>query len=506
MKTNQLNDLNENSFFSSRRGFLLGLGSFAAVGTSFGAIDIAPKSSYEGKLTGRRPKLASVGCGGMGSAATDALISAGCDLVAVCDINPSAFDMWEKKYPGIPKFTDYREMLKTMGDKFEVVQVGTPDHTHAYISIDCMRAGKHVYVQKPLARTVEECELMLKTQLETGVVCQMGNQGHPGVWRYKALRDAGAWGGIKEIYSWSDRPIWPQGMKEYPKAQPLPKGYQPNAWDCWCGPSEDHGYSSEFHAFRWRGWWAYGCGAICDMAVHNADPAFWALELGLPVKVKADTFGEGPASIAYPKKSRIEMTFAPNKWVPNGVRLVWTDGGVKPDLKAVPGLEKFALDNAKASEARKAEAAKKDGKPYTPPAEIPPLVPTNGLIVVGSKMTTLGESHAARPNCLAGDKAAFDAAIKPGDAACAYSHYREFVEAVQADDPSRCGSKLAYAAPLTEALLIGCIALRYPGEELAFDPKTMQFTNKPEANAFLKAPKRGDWDFANLERPWWKFW
>ena len=485
--------MNESLFTMNRRGFLLGLGAFTLNG--FAAIDIAPKTGFSGEVKGRRLKLASVGCGGMGGSATSDLINVGCDLVAVCDINPAAFDHWEKKYPGIPKFTDYRDMLKTMGDKFEVVQIGTPDHTHAYIAVDCMRAGKHVYVQKPLARTVEECELMLKTQLETGVVAQMGNQGHPGVWRYKALRDAGFWGEIKELHSWSDRPVWPQGMKEYPKAEPLPAGYQPNAWDCWCGPSEDHGYSPAYHSFRWRGWWAYGCGAIGDMAVHNADPAFWTFELGLPVKVKADTFGEGPVSIAYPKKSRIEMTFAPNKWVPNGIKLVWTDGGVKPDPKAVPGLEKYAQDYANAREAGKAARAKKENKPYTAPAEIAPFVPTNGLIVVGSKATTLGESHATRPRCIAGDTAAFDAAIKPGDKACGYNHYREFVEACQANDPSRCGSKLAYAAPLTEALLIGCIALRYPGEELEFDPKAMKFVNKPEANEFLKAPKRGTWEF-----------
>ena len=488
--------MNELNFFAgSRRSFLLGLGAMTLDAV---AVDIAPVTKFTGEVKGRRLKLASVGCGGMGRSATGGLISAGCDLVAICDINPKAFDYWEEKYPGIPKFTDYREMLRTMGDKFEVVQVGTPDHTHAYISIDCMKAGKHVYVQKPLARTVEECELMLKTQIATGTVVQMGNQGHPGVWRYKALRDAGVWGEIKEIYSWSDRPVWPQGMKEYAKPQPLPAGYAANAWDCWCGPSEDHGYSPAYHAFKWRGWWAYGCGAIGDMAVHNADPAFWALELGLPIKIKADTYGEGPVTIAYPKKSRIEMTFAPNKWIPNGIRLTWFDGHLKPDMDAVPGLREFATQFASVDVARKAEKAKKHKEAYTPPAVLTPVVPSNGLIIIGSKMTTLGESHATRPSCIAGDKAAFEAAIKPGDKASGYNHYREFVEACQVKDPARCGSRLAYAAPLTEALLLGCIALRYPGEELCFDPKTMQFTNKPEANAFLKAPKRGEWDFSKL--------
>ena len=90
------------------------------------------------------------------------------------------------------------------------------------------------------------------------------------------------------------------------------------------------------------------------------------------------------------------------------------------------------------------------------------------------------------------------AGIAAGDKASGYNHYREFVEACQAGDPARCGSKLAYAAPLTEALLIGCVALRFPGEELHFDPKALKFTNKPEANEFLKAPKRGDWDFSKM--------
>jgi len=498
--------MNTNNLKSNRRQFLTGLGAFAVASSASAAIDIAPKTAFSGSVTGRRLRLASVGCGGMGGAATEALISAGCELVAVCDIDPTAFDRWEKKHPGIPKFTDYRDMLKTMGDRFEAVQVGTPDHTHAYISIDCMNAGKHVYVQKPLARTVEECELMLKAQIRNGVVVQMGNQGHPGVHRYTALRDLNAWGEIKELYSWSDRPIWPQGMKEYAKAEPLPKRFDPKAWDCWCGPCPDHGYSSAYHTFRWRGWWDYGCGAIGDMAVHNADPAFWAFELGLPVKVKADTFGEGPATVAHPKKSRIEMTFAPNKWIPNGIRLVWTDGGVKPDMEKIAGLREFAMGIARRDEKGRADRAKKEGKPYAAPAVLEPVVPGNGLIVVGTKATSIGDSHASRPKFIAGDVSRLDKATSEADGLASYNHYREFVEAVQAEDPSKCGSRLSYAAPLTEALLIGCIALRFPGEELVFDPEEKVFTNKPEANEFLKAPKRGDWDFANLDRPWWKFW
>ncbi|MBQ6338710.1 MAG: hypothetical protein IJI36_06150, partial [Kiritimatiellae bacterium] len=172
--------------------------------------------------------------------------------------------------------------------------------------------------------------------------------------------------------------------------------------------------------------------------------------------------------------------------------------GIKPDIDAVPGLAEYGARLAAKMEAKKAEKAKKDGKKYTAPAKINPVINGNGLIIVGTIATTIGDSHAKRPECISGDKAAFNSAIKPGDKAAGYNHYREFVEACLAKNPARCGSRLAYAAPLTEALLIGCIALRYPGEELSFDPKKMKFTNKPEANAFLKAPSRGDWDFAKL--------
>ena len=282
-------------------------------------------------------------------------------------------------------------------------------------------------------------------------------------------------------------------MRKYAKVEQVPAHFAPDSWDCWCGPSADHGYSSAYHRFKWRGWWDYGCGAIGDMAVHNADPAFWTFDLGLPIKVTADTFGGPAVSVAYPKKSRIEMTFAPNKWIPNGIKMVWTDGGVKPQPDSVPGLAEFAAHLGAKAEAKKAEKAKKEGKKYVAPAKIAPIVPGNGLIIVGTKATTIGESHAKKPVCIAGDKAAFAAAIAKGESAAKYSHYREFVEACLANDLERCGSKMSYAAPLTEALLIGCVALRYPGEELHFDTKKLSFTNKPEANELLKAPRRGKW-------------
>ena len=453
----------------SRRGFL--------GGATASAMAMATGCATTGPAPIAKVRFASIGAWRMGQWTCDGLIKAGAQLVALCDIDDEMLEKAKQKWPGLPCYHDYRVMLDEMGDAFDAVQIATPDSTHAYIAIDCMNAGKHVYVQKPLARTFEECEMMREAQRRTGVVVQMGNQGHPGCVRYDALNGANVWGEVKEIESWSDRPVWPQGMTEYAKPEPLPKSISPESWDIWCGPAPDHGFSKAYHNFNWRGWWDYGCGAIGDMAVHNADPAFWVFQLGLPVKVVGDTCGAGPVTVAFPKKSVIKMTFK------NGIVFTWYDGGNKPAVRPnmKPGLQ----------------------------------LGGNGIIIHGSKATTLGGSHASKPSVIAAGDHPWDKESEKVAAAAQeiingadeemYNHYREFVQACKDANPQSCGSQLNYAAPLTEAFLIGCIGLRFPGKELHFDPETKRFTNCEEANRFLKAPNRGAWQFADIRegRSWW---
>ena len=457
----------------SRRTFLQGLGAAAV-------------SGCVGANGGRQHELrfAAIGAWGMGQRSTDALIKVNAKLVALCDANKANLKKAAEKWPGLPCYTDYRKMLAEIGDAFEAVNISTPDHTHAYIALDCLNAGKHVYLQKPLAHTFEECEMLRAAAARTGLVCQMGNQGHPGVKRYEALLAAGTWGEIREIESWSDRPgvpaksWWPQGMKELMAGVPFDEKMGPAEWNCWLGPAPDHGYNPKYFGRAWRGWCDYGCGAIGDMAVHNADPAFWIFKLGLPVSVKGDTTGTGPVTVAYPKQSKIVLKFA------NGMKLTWYDGGllpqVTPDMK--PGF-KFG---------------------------------DNGILIRGTRATTVGPSHAGTPTVIAAgghawnaesEKVAADASavIKP---IVHKNHYREFVCACLDNDPKACGSEFSYAATLTEALLIGCISLRYPGQELKFDPAAKRFTNNEDANKWLKVPTRGEWDPHTLAavRNWWNFW
>ena len=490
---------------TNRRSFLKGIGGLAAASAVGGCA--SSKFGFNcGCKTyqGEKLKFGIIGAGGKGWTDWRNMFWHGELPVAICDVDSTLIDkaLAEIRSKGfktdsIRTYTDFRKMIDDQSKlRMDFVTVSTPDHMHAYPALWAMNMGKYVYVQKPLAHSFEECEMLAAKAKETGLVCQMGNQGHPGVLRYKALMDElnNPWGEIESIESWSDRPdyiggdgkkrvIWKQGMREYAAVQPYAHGYNDKTWDIWCGPAANHGYSDAYAPCRWRGWWEYGCGPIGDMAVHNADPAFWLFNLGLPVAIQGDTCGFGPATVAFPFQSIIRMRFAPQPLFPKGVTLTWRDGGLLPSVTP-------------------------DMNPSWKPG-------SNGLVIVGSKATTAATSHAAAPAVIAAGKTAW------GDAARELkssfnkvlkevktpNHYREWVEACVAGTPEACGSKFSYAAPLTEALLLGCLSLRFPGRGLLFDTKAKRFTNCAQANELLKAPMRGGWNLAALAaKPWWKFW
>ena len=478
---------------TTRRGFIAG--SAAAAGSFF----IPARTLYGQELKGaasRQLRFAVIGAGGMGISTRTGIEKAGGIVAALCDVSISSAAAQAEKYPGIPVFFDWRELLEKHSGDFDAVAISTPDHTHAIIALAAMAQGKHCYVQKPLARTFEECEMLRDAAARTGLVCQMGNQGHPGVRRYERLREAGAWGEIEELFCWTDRPgvperpWWPQGMTEYPAAVPFSAEYDPARWDCWVGPCADHGFNPAYLPFRWRGWTEYGCGAIGDMAVHNADPAFCCFNLGLPISITGDTCGAGPSVVAYPKQSRIRMKFAPGKLFPRGVTLTWSDGGILPPRE--PGMHRDMTYQG------------------------------NGLLVRGSKLTTLGASHASTPTVIAAGKHEWNGESRDAQHAVKdllrdlkmpnqqQLHYDEWVAAIRDGRPEACGSNMDYAATLTQALVLGCISLRFPGTELKFDAAAKRFTNCDAANAFLKAPSRGPWCCAAFApKPWWshlKFW
>lgn len=420
-------------------------------------------------------RVLAVGTGGRGSGNLRSLEKTGKVIfTGLCDVSPVRLHETQETYTDIPGGDDYRVFLEKHADEFDAVCISTPDHTHAKIALDAMRLGKHVYVEKPLAHTFEECELLLAAARKHKVVTQMGNQGHPGAFRYAKLWDTGVWGDVLDVHSWTDRAggkWWPQGMTELPPPEPTPAGFN---WDAWLGPQAARPFSAAFAPFKWRGWKDYGCGAIGDMAVHNFDPAYWLLADGtLPQRVSC--WVDRPSAVAYPAYSTIDFRFGPTAKCPAGFNFYWYESRILP-------------------------------KP--PPGAHPSFqMPENGLMVAGTRATTVGGTHASTPSLVAASGQAFGAGTRALQKDCAallkkkegetppwaYDHHAEWVDACRAGDPARCGSRFEYAVPLTQSLLFGCIAQFFPGETLRWDAETRTF-DKPEATAMLRTPVREGWE------------
>jgi predicted dehydrogenase len=207
--------------------------------------------------------------------------------VALCDVDSAKAGHTFKAFPRAIQYKDYRQLLDKQKN-IDAVMIATPDHMHAPITLAALRSGKHVYVEKPMAHTIEEARLITKVARETGLVTQMGNNGHAG----EGLRftrewiKAGAIGTVKEVHAWSDRPgkWWKQPTRRPEGSVPMPANLD---WDLWIGAAPMRPYHSAYHPFAWRGWFDFGTGALGDMAVHNMNPAFYALDLDAPIAAES---------------------------------------------------------------------------------------------------------------------------------------------------------------------------------------------------------------------------
>jgi len=450
----------QNLGIPSRRSFI---GTTTAAAATLGSAHLVYGDHHKSKHL----RFAQIGCGGKGSSDLSNTVGSGGKLVAMCDVDSKRAGAHFNKYKNVPRYTDYREMLQKHAKEIDAVVVSTPDHIHAVAALAAMKLGKHVYVQKPLARTYGECMALLDAARKYKVVTQMGNQGHAGsgLMLWKKMMDAGAFGEVLELHSWSNRPIWPQGMKEAPKGDPVPKTLD---WTSWLGPMADRPYAKAYLPFSWRGWWDFGAGAMGDMACHNMDPAFWTCELGLPTSIKAQC--SAPATVAYPSWSIITFKFPPSKICPKGITMTWYDGRKlpKPPAGANPKLN----------------------------------VGGNGCMIVGSKMSAMGGSHAGTPSPI-GVGTTYDAeAIKREGARWknehkklkGTDHHRQWVEAALKGDPKGPGSNFEYSAPMSASLALGAIALRFPDTELKWDDKARKFTNHSEANKWVTIDPRKGYD------------
>ena len=290
-----------------------------------------------------RINVAGIGVGGKGAGEVKDLTAAGARFVALCDVDASRAAKTFKAFPDAKVYRDFRKMLeKEKG--IDAVTVSTPDHTHAVASLAAMARGKHVYCQKPLTHTILEARLMQKAAQKFKVQTQMGNQAHAGepIRRAVELVRAGIIGAVREVHCWTNRPIWPQGqaaLDERKKLRSTPKPADID-WDLWLGPAADRQYNACYAPFKWRGWWDFGTGALGDMACHIMDMPYWALQLGSPTTVSAESGGHTPetgpdwATITYQFPSRPSVgggasgaAVGPKSSVEQpAVKFVWYDG------------------------------------------------------------------------------------------------------------------------------------------------------------------------------------
>ena len=232
-----------------------------------------------------RVNVAVIGAGGRGVDNIRDVLAAGANLVALCDCDESNAAESFAKHPQARKYRDWRRLLDASKD-LDAVLVSTPDHNHAVISIAAMQLGKHVYCEKPLARSIWEAREMARVATASRVATQMGTQGHAfeGTRRAVEVLRAGIIGDVTELHVWTDRPAgwWPQGVPRPTDTPPVPATLD---WDVWLGPALARPYNPAYVPFKWRGFWDFGTGAIGDMGIHNLDTAYWALELGTPTRV-----------------------------------------------------------------------------------------------------------------------------------------------------------------------------------------------------------------------------
>ncbi len=387
---------------------------------------------------------------------------------AAAQANMTSGQKIQEHYTKAAKYADYREMFDKQKD-IDAVVVATPDHMHAMIALRAMQAKKHVYVQKPLTYSVMEARALSKAARDTKVVTQMGNQGHSseGTRRIKEIIASGVLGTISDVYIWTDRPHgwWPQGVPRPTPATPATPPASLN-WDLFVGAVPMVPYDAAYHPFAWRGWVDFGVSAIGDMGAHLIDQPFYALELGMPTSIAASSTqwgGDQKNPSSYPLSTTVEYEFAASTDRP-GVKLHWYDGGILPH------------------------------RPAMLPDDVT-LGGDGGGIFVGSKGIMLYGTYGANPRVFPASLQADIERVPKTIQRITTSHEMNWVDACKGKNAA--SSPFEYAAPLTEVMLLGLVALKAgQGRKILYDGANMRVTNVPEANAFLTREYRSGWSLS----------
>ncbi len=400
-----------------------------------------------------------IGC--LGKGAEDSSNFAAENIVALCDVDANSLAQAAKKWPFARQYRDYRVMLeKERG--LDAVTVSVPDHHHFPAAMRAIQAGRHVYCQKPLTRTIAQARALTLAARQSKVATQMGNQGHcgDGNRRLCEMIWAGAIGPVREAHCWSNRPIWVQGLLRPPGSEPPPRNLD---WDLWLGPAPPRPYLSKwpdgaivYHPGVWKGWWDFGCGALGDMGCHIMDGANWALRLGAPLSVELVDSSERVPEMP-PQWAIIRYQFPARGPMPP-CSLTWYDGGKLPQKPA-----EMEADN----------------------------LPDNGSLLIGDKGKIFSGTYGENPRLLPESTMADYHWPAPTIPRVPNNNpYQDFIRACKGGPPA-C-SNFDVSGPFAETVLLGNLALRL-GQKFDWDAQNMRAKNRPEADAFIHSTCREGW-------------
>jgi predicted dehydrogenase len=403
-------------------------------------------------------RLAAIGTGNKGGDdLREISASPRVEVAAICDVDASQPHLgWAaEKFPRAARFSDYRELFDQPGT-FDAVSVSTPDHMHAPIALAAMALGKHVFCQKPLTHTVHEARQMRESAARHRLVTQMGNQ----IQSNRAYRTAvqllrdGAIGKVREVHSWQAGDMgWLMADKRPAVADPIPKTV---SWNLWLGVAPARHFNVQlYHPFNWRAWQDFSSGQLGDFGCHILDPVFMGLDLTAPVAVEA----EAPPlnNEVWAPRAKVSYRFPDTEFTSNTeLPLTWYDGQRHKPKRATLGVPTS----------------------YRLPGSGSALVGEDGTMVI---------PHWDMPRLFPEEKFRDYDIPQLEDV----NHYTSWVDACL--DSGKTTSNFSYAGPLTEAVLLGAVAIRFPGQRLEWNSSAARITNHAQANARLTKSYRSGW-------------
>ncbi|MCQ2388671.1 MAG: Gfo/Idh/MocA family oxidoreductase [Kiritimatiellae bacterium] len=469
---------------TSRRQFLSAAASTAAI-TQFPMLFSGCATKFRANET---VQVAAIGAAGRAAADVWGLANAGARIVALCDVDTRRVGKLRENFAAAPFFTRYREMLDKTDKDVDAVMIGTPDHWHATMALECLGRGKHVLCEKPLCQSFHEMEAMLAAaKARPGLVNMAMNQGHA----YDTIRDFREWieagliGEATEAHVWCPCPYsFMDRLDELKQTQEIPKELD---WEQWQGPVPHRAYNKLYLPGVWRFWTAYGCNTLGDWSCHLMDPVFWTFGFGLPESVETKIYGNwDPAvhGLTFPKGVRTTFHYLKRDGRP--FKFVWYDGIACKDVP-VPSAWR--------------------GDPKTfPPHDTPEVRKmrdgmANGAFVYGTRGVIEYGHHGANYLRLLPDTTLEKLGAEGGRPKFRYARlpgknpddkpFLEFVNAVKGGPAV--GSDFAYAGAMTQCSLLGVAALFDPGKRLVFDKAKNAFSNSSAANKWLAQPRLAGW-------------